>query len=90
MLRGLAHDNIVRLLDAFRCGGRLFLVFELAEQTILQVPQLPQPLCTNLSRPGFHVIFQQPHLCHCFLNCFLSRAKRLQSELTLRRCRRSG
>lgn len=36
MLRHLAHDNIVRLLDAFRSNGRLFLVFELAEQTVLQ------------------------------------------------------
>ncbi len=37
MLKGLAHDNVVRLLEAFRHGGRLFLVFELAEQTVLQV-----------------------------------------------------
>lgn len=37
MLRGLRHDNVVRLLEAFRVAGRLFLVFELAEQTVLQV-----------------------------------------------------
>ena len=83
MLRGLAHDNIVRLLDAFRCGGRLFLVFELAEQTILQVPQ---PGCTHLSSPGHHGMFQKPQLCHHFPR----HAKRLQSGLILRRCRRSG
>ena len=37
VLRGLRHDNVVRLLEAFRAAGRLFLVFELAEQTVLQV-----------------------------------------------------
>lgn len=37
VLQGLRHDNVVRLLEAFRSGGRLFLVFELAEQTVLQV-----------------------------------------------------
>jgi serine/threonine protein kinase len=37
VLRGLRHDNVVRLLEAFRAGARLFLVFELAEQTVLQV-----------------------------------------------------
>ena len=37
VLKGLVHDNVVRLLDAFRSGGRLFLVFELVQQTVLQV-----------------------------------------------------
>lgn len=33
VLRALRHDNIVSLLDVFRQGGKLYLVFEYVERT---------------------------------------------------------
>ncbi len=36
-LKTIIHDNIVRLIETFCYSGRLFLVFELADQTVLQV-----------------------------------------------------
>lgn len=59
MLKGLAHDNVVRLLEAFRHGGRLFLVFELAEQTVLQVR-----LATYCSNPRIDLkVHQDAGVC---------------------------
>ncbi len=47
VLEGLVHDNVVRLLDAFSHAGRLYLVFELAEQTVLQARMSPAPVCSS-------------------------------------------
>jgi serine/threonine protein kinase len=55
VLRGLRHDNVVRLLEAFRAAGRLFLVFELAEQTVLQVGEacaMYRPACHFTNCPS--------------------------------------
>ncbi|TYZ65362.1 hypothetical protein PybrP1_012686 [[Pythium] brassicae (nom. inval.)] len=37
MLRGLKHDNVVALKEAFRRKGRLYLVFEYMEKNLLEV-----------------------------------------------------
>jgi cyclin-dependent kinase-like len=36
ILKRLRHDNVVRLLDAFRRRGRMYLVFELLDRTLLE------------------------------------------------------
>lgn len=35
MLRETSHNNIVKLLDAFLCKERMYMVFELVDQTVL-------------------------------------------------------
>lgn len=39
MLKALRHENVVRLLDAFRRQDRLHLVFEFVEGTVLEALQ---------------------------------------------------
>ena len=51
MLKALRHENVVRLLDAFRRQDRLHLVFEYLEGTVLEaLQQAPTGLGANFTR----------------------------------------
>ena len=45
ILKSLAHENVVALHEVFRRGGKLYLVFEYVDRTVLEVltMKLPQP-----------------------------------------------
>jgi len=49
ILRMLKHDNIVTLREAFRRKGRLYLVFEYVDRTLLEVLEANPSGTTRLS-----------------------------------------
>ena len=53
ILRMLKHENIVTLREAFRRKGRLYLVFEYVDRTLLEVSHSPfQPRLGGRGRSG--------------------------------------
>jgi len=66
ILRMLKHDNIVTLREAFRRKGRLYLVFEYVERTLLEVLESnPHGVDPTLVQRYIYQLCKSIHWCHC-------------------------
>lgn len=65
MLRVLKHPNIIRLTDAFRQKGKLHLVFEFMERTVLQeLEASPKGLQYETIRTYIYQLTKAIEYCH--------------------------
>eukprot|EP00993_Chasmostoma_nieuportense_P000505 NODE_1465_length_1496_cov_24.500365_g1387_i0.p1 GENE.NODE_1465_length_1496_cov_24.500365_g1387_i0~~NODE_1465_length_1496_cov_24.500365_g1387_i0.p1 ORF type:complete len:440 (+),score=116.92 NODE_1465_length_1496_cov_24.500365_g1387_i0:89-1408(+) len=65
ILKQLHHDHIVNLLDMFRRKGKLYLVFEYVEQTILQLLEAhPTGLSELEVKQSAYQLFKAVDYCH--------------------------
>ncbi|XP_056432266.1 cyclin-dependent kinase-like 1 isoform X3 [Gadus chalcogrammus] len=65
ILRGLRHDNLVMLLDAWRYRRRWYLVFEFVERTVLEdLEQNPGGLDPGLAKQYLYQILSALAFCH--------------------------
>lgn len=62
----LKHDNIVTLREAFRRKGRLYLVFEYVERTLLEVLEAnPNGAAPSLIEKLVYQLVKSIDWCHC-------------------------
>ncbi|CAL8377785.1 unnamed protein product [Gadus morhua 'NCC'] len=65
ILRGLRHDNLVMLLDAWRYRRRWYLVFEFVERTVLEdLERNPGGLDPGLAKQYLYQILSALAFCH--------------------------
>ncbi|RTL23998.1 MAG: hypothetical protein EKK49_21965, partial [Rhodocyclaceae bacterium] len=65
VLKQLRHDNIISLLEVFRRKGKLYLVFEYVDKTILEVlEQRPNGLDENDVRRFTYQLLRGTEYCH--------------------------
>ncbi|CAL8326035.1 unnamed protein product [Lota lota] len=65
ILKGLRHDNLVMLLDAWRNRRRWFLVFEFVERTVLEDLEVnPSGLDPGLAKQYLYQILSALAFCH--------------------------
>jgi cyclin-dependent kinase-like len=65
LLKQLRHDNIITLLEVFRRKGKLYLVFEYVEKTILEViEQRPNGLDEEEVRRFMYQLLRGVEYCH--------------------------
>lgn len=66
ILRMLKHENIVTLREAFRRKGRLYLVFEYVERTLLEVLEAnPNGVDPSLVQKFVYQLVKAIQWCHC-------------------------
>ena len=66
ILRMLKHENIVMLREAFRRKGRLYLVFEYVERTLLEVLEAnPNGVDPSLVQKFVYELVKAIEWCHC-------------------------
>ncbi|OQR94537.1 cyclin-dependent kinase-like [Achlya hypogyna] len=65
ILKQLRHDNIVNLIEVFRRKGKLYLVFEYVEKTILEeIEKNPEGLEPTAIRSLMWQLIRAIHFCH--------------------------
>ncbi|OQR81823.1 cyclin-dependent kinase-like [Thraustotheca clavata] len=65
ILKQLKHENIVNLIEVFRRKGKLYLVFEYVEKTILEeIEKNPEGLEPNAIRSLMWQLIRAIHYCH--------------------------
>lgn len=65
LLKQLKHDNVVALLDVFRRNGKLYLVFEYVERTILEeLERHPQGINPNDVKKYFYQLLKAVEFIH--------------------------